>query len=96
MLETSNITFSSDEIVNLKPFNLTNGLLIFSLDDDDDDDDDDEHLVEKVRVKASNILLSCCAERSAEKFPPNVLTVGLIHPMILICIVDSTLKKIFD
>ncbi|WJX31059.1 hypothetical protein P8452_19533 [Trifolium repens] len=44
-------------------------------DDDDDDDDDDEHLVEKVRVKASNILLSCCAERSAEKFPPNVLTV---------------------
>jgi hypothetical protein len=93
MLETSNITFSSDEIVKLKPFNLTNGLLIFSL---DDDDDDDEHLVEKVRVKASNILLSCCAERSAEKFPPNVLTVGLIHPMILICIVDSTLKKIFD
>jgi hypothetical protein len=92
MLETSNITFSSDEIVKLKPFNLTNGLLIFSL----DDDDDDEHLVEKVRVKASNILLSCCAERSAEKFPPNVLTVGLIHPMILICIVDSTLKKIFD
>jgi hypothetical protein len=93
MLETSNITFSSDEIVKLKPFNLTNGLLIFSL---DDDDDDDEHLVERVRVKASNILLSCCAERSAEKFPPNVLTVGLIHPMILICIVDSTLKKIFD
>jgi hypothetical protein len=93
MLETSNITFSSDEIVKLKPFNLTNGLLIFSL---DDDDDDDEHLVEKVRVKASNILLSCCAERSAEKFPPNVLTVGLIHPMIFICIVDSTLKKIFD
>jgi hypothetical protein len=92
MLETSNITFSSDEIVKLKPFNLTNGLLIFSL----DDDDDDEHLVEKVRVKASYILLSCCAERSAEKFPPNVLTVGLIHPMILICIVDSTLKKIFD
>jgi hypothetical protein len=92
MLETSNITFSSDEIVKLKPFNLTNGLLIFSL----DDDDDDEHLVEKVRVKASYILLSCCAERSAEKFPPNVLTVGLIHPMIFICIVDSTLKKIFD
>ncbi|XP_045826935.1 uncharacterized protein LOC123918825 isoform X2 [Trifolium pratense] len=37
--------------------------------------DDDKHLVEKVRVQACNVL-SCCADRSAEKFSPNAVEVA--------------------
>jgi len=49
---------------------LTNRLLICSL--------DDKHLVEKLRVRACNIL-SCCADRSAKQFAPFIDMVGLIH-----------------